>query len=100
MLGVVSAMVLWINLSDLTMCSANKIQGFDLWLKKYKTSGQITVFLNPFDVHVFHGHQTDVSVFLGERRSQNYRSILQKQAQESGVPSDFSQMSLQVASPV
>lgn len=38
MLGVVSAMILWINLNDLTTCSANKIQGFDLKIQKFRTS--------------------------------------------------------------
>lgn len=60
---------------------------------KYKTSEQMTVFLNFFE-KVLHRHQNNVSVFLGERRSQNYQTILQMQAEESGAPSDFTQMSL------
>lgn len=53
----------------------------------------MTVFLNFFE-EVLHRHQNNVSVFLGERRSQNYKTILRMQAEESGAPSDFTQMSL------
>lgn len=53
----------------------------------------MTFSLNLFE-KVLHRHQNNVSVFLGERRSQNSQTILRMQAEESGAPSGFTQMSL------